>query len=99
LDLGGLDELSDADALSRLQAIRGIGLWTAQMYVVFKLQRLDIFPLGDAGIRRAMTLLYSPELPVDDEWFVTVSNRWKPHRSTACRYLWRALDSNLLPLE
>ncbi len=96
LDLEGLDRLSDDDALSRLQAVRGIGLWTAQMYVIFKLQRPDIFPIGDAGIRRAMTLLYSPDLPVDDDWFLAVSDPWKPHRSTASRYLWNALDSDVL---
>ena len=96
LDLDRLEELNDEDALTRLQAVRGIGLWTAQMYVIFKLRRPDIFPLGDAGIRRAMRLLYSPDLPVDDQWFLRVSNPWKPFRSTACRYLWGALDSGHL---
>lgn len=96
LDLDRLEELNDEDALTRLQTVRGIGLWTAQMYVIFKLRRPDIFPLGDAGIRRAMRLLYSPDLPVDDQWFLRVSNQWKPFRSTACRYLWGALDSGHL---
>ena len=91
VDLETLYSMSDADAVNTLKGLRGIGEWTAQMFVMSQLGREDIFPLKDAGIRSAMGKLYSLD-EVTDEKLIELASNWSPQRSLACKYLWKALD-------
>ena len=91
VDLGTLYSMSDAEAVNMLKGLRGIGEWTAQMFVMSQLGREDIFPVKDAGIRSAMGKLYSLD-EVTDEKLIELSGNWSPQRSLACKYLWKALD-------
>ena len=92
LDLEHLPSLSDQEIIRELTAIKGIGVWTAQMFLIFSLGRLDVFPTGDLGVRRGMKNSYLlEELPLPrqmDE--IAERNRWAPYRSIASWYMWRA---------
>ena len=74
-----------------LTAIKGIGAWTAEMYLMFGLQRLDIVSLGDAGLQRAARQLYNNGEP-QDHLLSRISESWKPYRTIACWYLWKSDD-------
>ena len=91
LDLGRLDELSDEDVVAELIEIKGVGRWTAEMFLIFHLGRPDVVSTGDLGIRRAVKLAYGmEELPGPTE-MERISEPWRPHRTLACLYLWRSL--------
>ncbi len=83
-----LPRLSDDEVYERLTEIKGIGRWTAQMVMIFSLGRPDIWPVGDVGIQRAVSKLYSVSVEELEEF----GDRFKPFRSYAAWYLWRALD-------
>lgn len=91
-------ELSDDELIARLTKVRGVGLWTVQMLLIFYLGRPDVMPAGDFGIRKAFSLLYRRGRPVKPETILRHAKRWKPHRSVASWYLWRSLDP-VTPLE
>ena len=94
LDLELLPELPDGEVASRLTAVKGIGQWTADMFLMFHLRRPDILPVGDLGIRRAVEKAYGlPALPTPDE-LRTIAEPWSPHRTLACLYLWESLDTD-----
>jgi DNA-3-methyladenine glycosylase II len=96
LELEQLDQLSDHEIVAELEAIKGIGPWTAQTFLMFHLQRPDVLPVGDLGIRRAMMIEYGlPELPEAAE-MQRIAEPWRPHRTLACRYLWRSLHATPL---
>jgi DNA-3-methyladenine glycosylase II len=91
LELERLDELPDEEVISELVAVKGLGVWTAQMFLMFHLERPDVLPTGDLGIRRAFERLYSlPGLPEAAE-MERIAEPWRPHRTLACRYLWASL--------
>lgn len=91
LELSRLDELADEHVIEELTAVKGIGLWTAQMFLMFHLERRDVLPVGDLGIRRAIERAYAlPGLP-DAATIEPIAEPWRPHRTLACRYLWRSL--------
>jgi DNA-3-methyladenine glycosylase II len=93
LELERLEELSDEDVISELTAVKGLGLWSAQMFLMFHLSRPDILPVGDLGIRRAIERAYGlDELP-DPEAIEKIAEPWRPHRTLASRYLWRSLSN------
>ncbi len=93
LELERLDELSDEDVISELTAVKGLGLWSAQMFLMFHLDRPDVLPVGDLGIRRAIERAYGlEELPEAAE-IEQIAEPWRPHRTLACRYLWRSLQN------
>jgi DNA-3-methyladenine glycosylase II len=93
LELDRLDELSDEEVSGELTAVKGLGQWTADMFLIFHLQRPDVLAVGDLGIRRAVRLAYGlPDLPDPDE-LRRIGEPWRPYRSVACRYLWRSLDA------
>ena len=83
-----LPRLSDDEAYGRLTEIKGIGRWTAQMVMIFSLGRPNIWPVGDVGIQRAVSKLYSVSVEELEEF----GDRFRPFRSYAAWYLWRALD-------
>lgn len=88
-ELTGLD---DAQVIERLTQVKGIGVWTAHMFLIFALRRPDILPVGDLGIRAAMRKAYGlEELPAPAE-METIAQRWRPYCSVATWYLWRSID-------
>jgi DNA-3-methyladenine glycosylase II len=93
LDLGRLTELPDEDVVAALIEIKGVGRWTAEMFLIFHLGRPDVVSVGDLGIRRAIKDAYGmAELP-DPTQMERISEPWRPHRTLACLYLWRSLDN------
>lgn len=93
LDLDHLAELSDAQVSEQLTAIKGIGQWSADMFMIFHLGRPDVLAVGDLGIRRAVERAYSlPKLP-DVKTLTRIAEPWRPYRSLACLYLWASLDN------
>ena len=93
LELDRLTDLPDEEVSAQLTAVKGLGQWTADMFLIFHLHRPDVLPVGDLGIRRAVQLAYSlDELP-DRARLAAVAEPWRPYRSLACLYLWRSLDN------
>jgi len=93
LELEKLNQLPDETVIAELTAVKGIGLWTAQMFLMFHLGREDVLPTGDLGIRNAVMLTYDlKELP-DPETIEKIAEPWRPHRTLACRFLWASLDN------
>ena len=91
LELDRLGELEDEEVIAEITAIRGFGLWSAQMFLIFHLERPDVLPTGDLGIRRAVQLEYGlEELPEHDE-LVEIAELWRPQRTLASIYLWETL--------
>ncbi len=91
LDVDSLDELEDEQVIEELTAVKGIGRWTAEMFLIFSLGRPDVMPVGDLGIRRGAQITYGmDELPEPDE-LERMAEPWRPHRTLACLYLWRSL--------
>lgn len=88
-----MKQLEDAEIVARLIDLRGVGRWTAEMLLIFKLGRLDVLPVDDFGVRKGFALTYSRrELPKPAE-LLAHGECWRPYRSIAAWYLWRALDS------
>lgn len=88
----GLPDLDDEGVIEHLTQVKGIGVWTAQMFLMFALRREDVLPVADLGIRTAMMKAWNlPELPKPAE-MERLAASWKPYRSIACWYLWRYLD-------
>jgi DNA-3-methyladenine glycosylase II len=93
LELEKLDALDDEAVTAELTTVKGIGTWSAQMFLMFHLQRPDVLPVGDLGIRRAFMIHYAmPELP-DAATMERIAEPWRPYRTLACRYLWRSLEA------
>lgn len=93
LELDRLRELDDATVVAELVAVNGIGTWTAHMFLMFQLERPDVLAAGDLGIRRAAERAYGlPGLPSAAE-LERLAEPWRPHRTLACRVLWRSLDN------
>lgn len=84
--------MHDQDVIHELTRARGIGPWTAEMFLIFGLGRPDIFPVQDAGIARGLQRVYGLDDKPEQEELVRASQAWKPYRSIASWYLWRALD-------
>jgi DNA-3-methyladenine glycosylase II len=93
LQLERLDQLPDEAVITELVAVKGLGTWTAHMFLMFHLGRPDVLPVGDLGIRRAVRDVYGlSELPGPAE-LSAIAEPWRPYRTLACRYLWRSLDA------
>ncbi|MGH2957912.1 MAG: DNA-3-methyladenine glycosylase family protein [Solirubrobacterales bacterium] len=91
LDLKRLRDLPDEDVVAELIEVKGIGRWTAEMFLIFHLARPDVVSVGDLGIRRAVQIAYGlEELPGPTE-LERIAEEWRPHRTLACLYLWRSL--------
>jgi len=84
--------MADDDIIEHLTAVRGIGRWTVEMLLIFKLGRPDVLPVGDLGVRKGFALTLGkrklPEAPI----MTRRAERWRPYRSVASWYLWRALE-------
>ena len=92
LPLHTLDALSDDDVMAVLVQVKGIGPWTAQMFLMFRLGRPDILPDLDYGVKKAMQLAYRMRKLPNARRMHEIGNAWSPHRTVATWYLWRSLD-------
>jgi len=92
LDFEALPELSDQEVIRHLTRAKGVGEWTAQMFLMFALGRLDVLPVADLGIRNAMQRLYRMKKPPAPERMERVARPWRPYATVACWYLWRSLE-------
>ena len=89
LDLDALEGMPDDDVVSRLTEVRGIGRWTAEMFLIFTLGRLDVLPVDDLGLRKGIKEAYSlRDLPTGAE-ARRIAERWRPYRTIATWYLWK----------
>ena len=93
LDLKKLRYLDDDEVIAVLTEVKGIGVWSAHMHLIFYLGRLDVLPVGDLGVRMAAAKLYGLEEYATPAQLVELTEKWRPYRSMGSWYLWRALDS------
>jgi len=91
LDPKGLRAQSDAEVVARLSAVRGIGKWTAEMFLMFQLRRLDVWPTGDLGVRRGFGLAWGIPTPTAKE-LEPLGDPYRPYRSVVAWYCWRAAE-------
>jgi DNA-3-methyladenine glycosylase II len=87
-----LAQLSDGELIERISSVRGIGRWTVEMLLIFQLQRPDVLPVDDFGVRNGFRLAYGLKALPTPRALAQFGERWKPYRSTAAWYLWRAVD-------
>jgi DNA-3-methyladenine glycosylase II len=93
LELDRLDELSDAEISAELTAVKGLGQWSADMFLIFHLGRPDVLPVGDLGIRNAAKAAYGLRKVPSPDRLKRLARPWRPYRSLASLYLWRSLDN------
>ncbi len=91
LELDRLDELGDEEAIEEIVAVRGLGQWTAEMFLIFHLERPDVLSGGDLGIRKAVQIEYGLEEMPAPQRVLEIGEPWRPHRSLASLYLWESL--------
>jgi DNA-3-methyladenine glycosylase II len=91
LELDRLEELGDEEAIEEIVAVRGLGRWTAEMFLLFHLQRPDVLSGGDLGIRKAIQVEYGLEEMPSPTRVIEIGESWRPHRSLASLYLWESL--------
>jgi len=96
LDLDHISTMPNEQLIEQLTAVKGLGEWSAHMFMMFGLGRLDILPVGDLGIKKAIQNLYGLDKLPDAAAIVTISNKngWHPYESVASWYLWQSLDNN-----
>ena len=92
MDRRGMLRLTDDAVIERLVAVRGVGRWTAEMMLMFTLNRPDVLPVGDFGIRHGFRMLYGKRKEPKPDWLAAYGARWAPYRTTASWYLWRYLE-------
>ena len=93
LELERLPDLSDEEVAAQLTAIKGLGQWTADMFLIFHLGRADILPVGDQGVRRAIQVQYGLRDLPDAKRMQKIAKPWQPYRTLASLYLWSSLDN------
>ena len=90
----GMAELSDEEVVERLTEIKGIGEWTAEMYLLFVMEREDVLPLGDLAVRRGIERLYGDGEEMTRAEMREIAERWRPYRSAATLYIWADYESS-----
>jgi DNA-3-methyladenine glycosylase II len=93
LALDRLDVMTDEEVIVALTGVKGIGRWTAEMFLMFRLHRPDVLPLGDLGIVKAVQRAYRMRKVPSPERLTKLGEQWRPYRSVACWYLWASLDN------
>ncbi len=88
-------KMSDEEIIAHVVAVKGIGEWTAQMFLMFTLHRPDILPTGDLGIQKGFKMLFKLKTLPSPERMERLARSWEGHRTLACMYLWRLLDSKV----
>ena len=90
--ISSLKDKSDEEVILHLTQVRGIGRWTAEMFLIFSLGRQDVLPVGDLGLKNGIRRLYSmPKLPEKDE-IEQIAEKWRPYRTVATWYIWKSLN-------
>ena len=92
LDFARLAHASDEDVIEHLTQVKGIGVWTAHMFLMFSLRRPNVLPTGDYGVQVAVKKHYKKRKLPKPKDMVKIAKCWEPYRSIACWYLWRSLD-------
>jgi DNA-3-methyladenine glycosylase II len=92
LDFSKLHQLSDDEVISHLTQVKGVGTWTAQMFLMFTLKRPNVLPTGDLGVQMAIKKHYNKRKLPKPLQMEKIARAWEPYRSVACWYLWRSLD-------
>lgn len=95
LKLASLHKLDNEAVIAELIKVKGIGRWTAEMFLMFTLRRPDVFSKGDLGLRNAIFKLYKLKKPVTEKQLENITKKWSPHRTTAARYLWHSLTNKI----
>jgi DNA-3-methyladenine glycosylase II len=90
--LARLRRMDDEEIIERLTQVRGVGRWTAEMLLMFRLGRPDVLPVGDYGVRKGFSLVYGTEDLPTPKGLARYGERWRPYRTVASWYMWRALD-------
>jgi DNA-3-methyladenine glycosylase II len=93
VDLDGLGAMTDEEVIASLVKVKGIGRWSAEMFLMFRLHRPDVLPVGDLGIVNAIRTQYRLRKTPTPDRIRRIAEAWKPYRSIACWYLWRSLDN------
>lgn len=93
VDLQALDGLADEEVIGALVQVKGIGRWSAEMFLIFRLLRPDVFPVGDLGIVTAVQRAYGLRKRPTPDRLRKIAEAWRPYRSIASWYLWRSLDN------
>jgi len=96
LNFAQLAELSDEEVIKHLTQVKGIGVWTAHMFLMFSLRRPDVFPTGDYGVQMAIRKHYKKRKVPKPKDMEKIARVWAPYRSVACWYMWRSLDIKTL---
>lgn len=92
LRIRSLKDKSDEEAISHLTQVKGIGRWTAEMFLIFSLGRLDVLPVGDLGLKKGIQRLYCmPDLPKKEQ-IENIAESWRPYRTVATWYIWKSLN-------
>ncbi|OLB97052.1 MAG: hypothetical protein AUI15_13075 [Actinobacteria bacterium 13_2_20CM_2_66_6] len=95
--LGDVDSLSDDQLVERLTKVRGIGRWTAEMFLIFQLRRLDVWPVDDYGVRKGWTLAHRKREMITPRALQAEGEIFRPYRTIAAWYCWRAVENLVLP--
>ena len=96
LDFSKLPELPDAEVIEHLTQVKGIGVWTAHMFLIFSLRRPNVLPTGDYGVQMAVKRHYRKRKLPKPKSMEKIARAWEPYRSVACWYMWRSLDIKTL---
>jgi DNA-3-methyladenine glycosylase II len=92
LDFSRLPEMTDEDVVKHLTQVKGVGVWTAHMFLMFTLRRPNVLPTGDYGVQAAIKKHYKKRKLPKPEQMEKIARPWEPYRSVACWYLWKSLD-------
>jgi len=93
LPLDTLEGMPDEEVIAALTCVKGIGRWTAEMFLMFRLHRPDVLPVGDLGIVKAVQRDYRLRTSPSPRWLLRLGESWRPYRSVACWYLWASLGN------
>ncbi|HLE07512.1 MAG TPA: DNA-3-methyladenine glycosylase 2 family protein [archaeon] len=93
LDIKNLHKLNNEEATERLKSVKGVGPWTAEMFLMFTLGREDIFSYKDLGLKKAVTKIYELKKDASEKEINEIVEKWSPYKTYACRFLWRSLDN------
>jgi DNA-3-methyladenine glycosylase II len=94
LPLASLDAMEDEEAIEAITRVKGLGRWSAEMFLMFRLHRPDVMPVDDLGIVNAMMKAYGLRKKPKPKRMLQISEGWRPYRSVACWYLWRSLENS-----
>ncbi|HEX8874442.1 MAG TPA: DNA-3-methyladenine glycosylase [Nitrosospira sp.] len=92
LNIAAWDEMDDEALIDKLTQIKGIGRWTAEMFLIFHMLRPDVLPIDDLGLQRALSMHYNANQPISRLKMRAIAKPWQPWRSVATWYMWRSLD-------